>query len=390
MGIRLVRVPILVAGMASLVLAMGAALVRLGWEIPLPNYDMLISHGPLMVSGFLGTLIGLERAVALNRPWTYIGPCFTGLGGISIALYPGWAPGEILITAGSSLLVLAYIPVLNKQTNLSSGCMAGGALSWLLGNSLWFVGWPVYTAVPWWIGFLLLTVAGERLELSRMLQPSRVARRVFLAAILLFCIGGSLTALGFGLERTALRSLESGALQFPSGLFGLGCRIFGLSLTVVGIWLLKWDLARKNIRRPQLPRFMAVCLLSGFLWLSVSGSLFIYFGPTVSGLPYDTQLHTFFLGFAFSMIFAHAPIIFPAVLRVQVNYTPAFYFHLVLLNLSLTARVFSNLGYDLPGRQWSSMANAASVVVFLLVTAHSVIKGLLLNSSQAGSGDLDG
>ena len=82
--------------------------------------------------------------------------------------------------------------------------------------------------------------------------------------------------------------------------------------------------------------------------------------------------------------FAHAPIIFPAVLGVPVIYSAAFYLHLGLLNLSLFARVFSDLLYDLPGRQWSSLFNAASVLVFLLVTSMS--RGYFLKRSQIQSG----
>jgi hypothetical protein len=36
--------------------------------LPLPWPDQLILHGPLMVGGFIGTLIGLERAVGISKP----------------------------------------------------------------------------------------------------------------------------------------------------------------------------------------------------------------------------------------------------------------------------------------------------------------------------------
>jgi len=40
--------------------------------------------------------------------------------------------------------------------------------------------WPVHALVPWWIGFLALTIAGERLELSRMLFHAPWTKRLFL------------------------------------------------------------------------------------------------------------------------------------------------------------------------------------------------------------------
>lgn len=45
---------------------MWAGLVRLGWALPTVHLALPLAHGPLMVSGFLGTLISLERAMALG------------------------------------------------------------------------------------------------------------------------------------------------------------------------------------------------------------------------------------------------------------------------------------------------------------------------------------
>jgi hypothetical protein len=44
----------------------------------------------------------------------------------------------------------------------------------------------------------------------------------------------------------------------------------------------------------------------------------------------------------FAMVFGHAPIIFPAVLRVAVPYHASFYLPLVLLHLSLLVRLAGN------------------------------------------------
>ena len=42
----------------------------------------------------------------------------------------------------------------------------------------------------------------------------------------------------------------------------------------------------------------------------------------MAGPSYDAILHTAFLGFVMTMIFAHTPIVFPAVLHLPVAYTP--------------------------------------------------------------------
>ena len=61
------RLPLLAMGMIALLTGLWAGLLRLGWDLPLLRPTFPALHGPLMVSGFLGTLIGLERAVALRE-----------------------------------------------------------------------------------------------------------------------------------------------------------------------------------------------------------------------------------------------------------------------------------------------------------------------------------
>src|SRR5574340_831369 len=78
------RLPLLILGFVSLASGVLAGLARLGWGVPAPMAQLVLLHGPLMVCGFLGTVIGLERAVALGRRWAYAGPLLTGLGGVAI------------------------------------------------------------------------------------------------------------------------------------------------------------------------------------------------------------------------------------------------------------------------------------------------------------------
>jgi uncharacterized protein DUF1722 len=73
------RVPLMAIGMLSMACGAWLGLVRLGWNLPLPFPDQLIAHGPLMVCGFLGTLISLERAIALGSRWGYAAPALAQL-----------------------------------------------------------------------------------------------------------------------------------------------------------------------------------------------------------------------------------------------------------------------------------------------------------------------
>nr|BFE78121.1 hypothetical protein GCM10020093_007220 [Planobispora longispora] len=53
-------------------------------EIPAP-VAFTEQHGPLMALGFLGTLISLERAVALRSRWGYAAPALSALGAVALA-----------------------------------------------------------------------------------------------------------------------------------------------------------------------------------------------------------------------------------------------------------------------------------------------------------------
>lgn len=344
------RIPFMALGMLSLIAGLWAGLIRLGWELPPIGSHLPEAHGPLMVSGFLGTLIGVERAVALDRRWAYAAPLLTGLG--ALALIAG-LPGQVLITLGSLWLVIDFLVIVRRQFTLFTLIMGIGALAWFLGNTLWLSGRPFFTIVPWWIGFLILTIAGERLELARLVQLSLASRTVFLSAIGLFSAGLVLTVFTF---ETGMRLVSAGLL-------------------VLAFWLLYYDIARRTVRQAGLTRFIAICLLSGYVWLGLSGLLGLLSPGLLSGLRYDAVLHAFFLGFVFAMIFGHAPIIFPAVLGRPVSFQAAFYAHLALLHLSLLLRITGDLMAWLPGHHWGGLLNVAALLLFLINTARMAGKG---------------
>jgi hypothetical protein len=134
-------------------------------------------------------------------------------------------------------------------------------------------------------------------------------------------------------------------------------------------WLWRYDIARRTIQRQGLTRYIAACLLPGYIWLGIGGLLWlIYGGGYTAGPIYDAMLHTIFLGFVFSMIFGHAPVIIPAVLRISVPYRPIYYVHLALLHLSLAIRVTGDLTLDPTIRRWGALFNATAILLFLAVT----------------------
>lgn len=347
------RFALMATGMLALLGGLWAGLYRLGWAGPVLQPALPAAHGPLMVCGFLGTVISLERAVALGRAWAFLAPGCTGGGALLTLAGLGGDAGPLLVTVGSLGLVAIFGVVVSIQPDPFALVMGSGALAWTVGNGLWLVGWPVHALVPWWIGFLVLTIAGERLELSRMLFHAGWTRHLFF---------GLVGLLGLALVLS---------IRAPDP----GFRGMGLGLITIAGWLGIYDMARRTVTAEGLTRFIAVCLLAGYVWLAVGGGLALAYGNTGAGLVYDATLHAVFVGFVFSMIFGHAPVIFPSVLGVPIPYRPFFYVHVALLHGTLLLRIAGDLGGPVAWRMWGGWGNAAAILLFLGATVSSAASG---------------
>ena len=347
------RYPLMASAIIALVAGLWSGLFRLGWAIDALRPTLPMAHGPLMICGFLGTLISLERAVALDRWWAYAAPAAAGLGGMLLVMGVGTWQGPLLITVGSVMLAAIFVAVLRIQAQTFVLVMMLGAVSWLAGNVFWLLGHPVFSVVHWWIGFLVLTIAGERLELSRMLMHAPRVQRLFLGIAGLVVVAMIVTSVA----RDA------------------GMRLTGAALIALALWLYTYDVARHTIRQTGLTRFIAVCLLAGYVWLGAGGLLALGYGGVIAGPVYDALLHAVFVGFVFSMIFGHAPIIFPSVLGTPLFYRPFFYGHVAILHLSLALRMVGDMGGGLYVRQWGGMLNAVAILLFLGSTIASVRAG---------------
>lgn len=356
---KLKRLPLMALAVAALLLAMWGGLQRLGLSLPVIKNTLPYAHGPLMIGGFLGTLISLERAVAIGRGWAFGAPLLTGLGGILLisGLQPALA--ALMITAGSVILLTVFVAFIRRQNTIYMHIMALGTLCWLGGNLFWLGGQPFYRIVLLWAGFLIFTIAGERLELSRLVQLTSQKRNLFLTA-------AAITLLGIVLQ------LYDASIAW---------RIFGAGLMALTLWLYRYDIVRRTVKKDGLTRFIAVSLLSGYFWLGVSGILAVVFGSLTAGPQYDALLHAIFLGFVFSMIFGHAPVIFPAVLNVPIAYRSRFYIHLALLHLSLLIRIVGDLIGTLHLRQWGAAINVIAILLFFANTVSAALAAKLHQTS---------
>lgn len=336
--------PFLLIAMLSLLTGMTAGLVRIGWPIPLPDPRWALLHGPFMVSAFLGILISLERVVALQKNWMWGAPLFCSLGALSISLHPNPILAACFFSIGGIFLVSIFIWICIKYPNLFHGMMLGGAFCFGIGNLLWFLGKPFPQIIFWWMAFLLLTIAGERLELSRFRNPSKQSKFIFVAFNVLFVLG-----------------IIFQYFQIPLFQYLLGGSLLGIS-----IWLLTQDIALQSLKARGLTRYIAWSLMLGYGWLIACGVLLLFFGQEQAGWNYDAFLHSFFLGFVFSMIFGHAPLILPSMLKVEIKYSSFFYIPLFLLHSTVLGRLLGDLSHSFALRKWMGALNAFVIVIFFV------------------------
>jgi len=213
------------AGVSLLACLLGA-LALLGFPGPGPTAQLAGAHGLLMTMGFLGTVISLERAVALGRTWGFVAPVATGLAGPALVVDGPAIVATSLIAVASIVYLAMYLLFLGMDRALHIWVQAAGAVGWLLATALLQAGRPVGDAVLALAVLLILTVAGERLELARLLVLTPTRRALFLAAagasLRAWCwLHGSRTrAPGLGAPRSSGWPPGSPGSILPGGRFG--------------------------------------------------------------------------------------------------------------------------------------------------------------------------
>jgi hypothetical protein len=159
--------------------------------------------------------------------------------------------GGLFITFGSLFLTLIFVRLIAQHKEVAMWVMAFGTLVWFIGNVIWLTGVAIPFIVPWWAGFLIITISGERLELTKFLDLPENKILIFIDYFLLLLFG----------------------IVFSTFLPVVGMRLFGLANILIVIWLFRNDLARRTMRLGGLTRFIAISLLSGYFWLGLSGLL---------------------------------------------------------------------------------------------------------------------
>lgn len=352
----------MLTAIAALLLGLWAGVARIGWSLPSADGDLMLRHGGLMVVGFVGTVIAVERAVAVRSPAAFAAPALSAAAGLALIVgAPASIPPVLAGVAG-----LAYS--LNIATLLARhrlppfAVLLAGGLCLSMAAVVWWDSGSMRHVVLWWMSFLVLTIGAERLEIIRFQHFSTADAWSGIAIVVLLLVGPAMAHVNLD----------------------VGTRLLGVALAAGPLWLMRRDIALRTVRTDGLSRFAAVGVLTASGWLAASGVLLIATGVG-GGLAYDAVVHTFFIGFVFGAIIAHAPIILPAVTGLRFPYSPLLYAPLVVLDGALVLRVGADLVEGGALRRWAGLIQALAIMLFLLLSVGSVIAGRLFSATPQPS-----
>jgi hypothetical protein len=337
-----------VMAILNLLGAVGGGLVRLG---SLPAQDLgptgaqaIGGHGAVMMAGFFGALIALERVVALRRGlWV---PVLAALGGGL-----GWGAGQwtaagVLWVASAAGLVWLYAWAgSHRAMSLPLAVEASGALALLVANAAFTLGQADAARIGW-SAFLVLTIAGERRELTRLVKLPDWASKAFLLVW-----AGAVAAVLVALWRPDLAVV-----------------LWWVTMALLAAWLLRWDVATRQWRAKGWAGHTAICLVVGYVWLA-AGSLLGLLGQTIAW-------HALWLGFVMAMVFGHAPIMLPALAGWRPEPTRWALLPLGVLGVSLALRVGASVTGWADGLAVAGAGHALAFVMFGAVMVRAVRRGI--------------
>lgn len=243
----------------SVLTGLTAALALLGYLGGTRAATLAADHGPLMIFGFVGGAIGLERTVAVRTRWAWAGPVCSALGVVTLLAGLPVAVPALLFTGSFLLLGLVYATVHRRQATAAVIAQAAGVIGAVSATLLWGFGDGGFAAaMPPAVVFVVATIIGERLELARIPVTAGNPEPLITGLVLALAAAGILF------------------VAAPE----VGHPLMGLLLVAVAVVTARVDVARRLVRAQGLPRFSAVCMLAGYLWLGLAGLLWVAFpGP---------------------------------------------------------------------------------------------------------------
>ncbi len=367
---------VLPVGVALLLLALLTGVFRLlsnqGVMAQPPLTTVFPFHGEIMAFGFLAILLTTERylgAAAFKlHPVIHLMPFLVTLGAVlkvvgsltSVGTVD--TVGSIAVAVGAALYIYLLLEVSRQSAQplpfrymaLGGVLLMGAAVISLRESPVQNMGFTLLL-----LGFPILTIIGERVELSRFLSPTAYRRAAF--------------GLWAAAAAYALLLIEGGDYLVAA---------WAVLMALVALHLVRSELAlvkAGEASSQRLHRYLGRHLVVAYLWFFVGLGLTIaWSGSERSVALYDAATHSLAVGFIGTMILAHAPVIVPALLPLRVDQQKISFLPLVLLTAANLMRVGGHalkgaglsFGNDVVG--FSGLVVLATFVAFLWSMARSL------------------
>lgn len=255
------------------------------------------------------------------------------------------------MTGAAGVLCAIYLRVHRRAPSAAVDVEAMGGAALLLGDVLWLGGRGMEDVVPLWLLFPTLTIIGERLELARIAFLDEMVETVVEALSGAAVLGACLLLIA------------------PGSHLVVGPALLGLAVVMA-----YYDVARRTVRLRGGVRFMAASMLAGYVWLALAGTVWSLWGlQGLNGAAYEIVIHCITVGFAFSMILAHAPVIIPAIVHRALPYHRLMWLPYVLLHAGLVVRVVGLLAEASAVWKVGGAVGVAAILVFMVLTLGRVL-----------------
>ncbi|MEM4280828.1 MAG: hypothetical protein QXT61_05300 [Candidatus Caldarchaeum sp.] len=290
-------------------------------------------HGALMAVGFLAALIAAERAISLTNVLMAVASIYFSSGGLLLAVGFKLLTDVLWMGGALAFMIWTIWMWLKFRGNFSNLFFTFAAVLLLVGVVFFILGFPRVSYGLAWAGFFAAFIVGERMDMLKITKAS---------------------ALSYVIAGLSLPVAAAGSLFLSKNLMAA---MFGLLLYSA----VRHDVALRFVMRPGFSRYLAIGLGTAYLWLAVSTVLWSL------AASLDIILHSIFLGFVGTMVFTHAPIILPAILKIKHIYSPSLYIPFTMLQASTAMRIFSAATLNVGLWSLSGLVTVLSVIVFILL-----------------------
>ncbi len=295
-------------GLASFVFAvvLGVWRISLTRGFVLPSIpETLPPHGNVMVGAFLGTLIIFERMFALPVKWLIWVPYAWGLSALTMHLdFFGFKILNLVALFGWGIHRFIAYKTFKNFFNPLVEFISYIALSVALFHENGLAG-SVESALSG-LSFAIAVIGVERIELTLGFQ--RKSAKLVYASLIIYLLLSILNSL----------------------FYVVPIQVIGIALVFVGIGMIYNDSviimtfrgAEFGVAKTELHKFSRQALIIAYIWLLFSG-ISIILWDLIQSVAKDIVFHSIGLGFIFTMILSHAPIVLGSTLAKMPKRAPS-------------------------------------------------------------------